>query len=198
MNRRGRTPSRRRRPRGHEGKPDFPGGPAGAATAAAGTRGGRVQGRRRSAGEPREPDQDLKPGERLNRGDSLFSSLAGFRLHMRMNGNLVLYPIDDQEMPRDVKGVLDHSPQALTLYNTPIWLTGTNIPLEGFGTGSYCEMREDGDFVIYDGNLKPCFRTGTKGHPGAFLRLQNDGNLVVYTPDLQVLWASKTAARAPE
>ena len=38
-------------------KVDFPGGPTGATTERGGTRGGRVPGRRRSAGEPREPDQ---------------------------------------------------------------------------------------------------------------------------------------------
>ena len=43
-------------------------------------------------------------------------------------------------------------------------------------------MQEDGNFVVYDEAKKPRFSTGTAGHPGAFLRLQNDGNLVVYAP----------------
>jgi hypothetical protein len=59
-------------------------------------------------------------------------------------------------------------------------------------------MQEDGNFVVYDEAMKPCFSTGTAGHPGAFLRLQNDGNLVVYAPDRTALWSSQTHARSPE
>ena len=28
-------------------------------------------------------------------------------------------------------------------------------------------MQEDGNFVVYDEAMKPCFSTGTDGHPGA-------------------------------
>ncbi len=141
--------------------------------------------------------RDLKAGARLNRGDSLFSPLCAFRLHMRRDGNLILYAIDDMRMP-DVQSVLNHAPQALTCYHDSIWSTATNIPRAGVGSGAYCEMKDDGNFVIYDEDWRPCFRTGTAGHPGAFLRLQNDGNLVLYSADLKVLWTTHTEARAPE
>jgi RNA polymerase sigma factor (sigma-70 family) len=141
--------------------------------------------------------KNLRPWAKLNRGDNLFSPLGGFRLHMQQDGNLVLCPIDDEEMP-DPQKVLDHTPEALRCYNTPIWSSGTNIPRAGVGAGSFCKMEDDGNFVIYDEEFRPCFSTGTAGHPGAFLRLQNDGNLVIYTPDLKPIWASNTHARAPE
>ncbi len=140
--------------------------------------------------------RDLKAGARLNQGDNLFSPLGGFRLHMQRDGNLVLCPIDDEQMP-DVPSVLAHAPQALSCYNMPIWSTATNVPRAGVGSGAYCEMKDDGNFVIYDEDWRPCFSTGTAGHPGAFLRLQNDGNLVIYTTDLKILWASHTHARGP-
>jgi RNA polymerase sigma factor (sigma-70 family) len=148
-------------------------------------------------GNPVNTSKDLKAGSHLNRGDNLFSPLGGFRLHMQQDGNLVLCPIDDENMP-DPQKVLAHTPEALSSYNTSIWSTCTNIPRAGVGSGSSCQMQDDGNFVIYDEDLRPCFSTGTAGHPGAFLRLQNDGNLVIYTPDLKALWSSQTAARAPE
>ena len=47
-------------------------------------------------------------------------------------------------------------------------------------------MQSDGNFVVYgDGDI---FATNTDGHIGAFLCIQNDGNLVVYSADGQVLW----------
>ena len=116
---------------------------------------------------------------------------------MQRDGNLVLCPIDDDQMP-DPQSVLAHTPEALNCYNVPIWWTGTNIPRADVASGSYCEMKDDGNFVIYDEDRRPCFSTGTAGHPGAFLRLQNDGNLVIYTPDRKVLWASNTHARRPD
>jgi len=141
--------------------------------------------------------RDLRPGERLDRGDSLFSSLAGFRLLMRADGNLVLSTInEDAAAARDVIEILAHGPRALGLYTTPLWSTGADRP--GTGSGAHCVMQEDGNLVVYDEAMKPRFSTGTAGHPGAFLRLQNDGNLVVYAPDRTALWASQTHARSPE
>ena len=148
-------------------------------------------------GNPVNVTMDLKPGARLNRGDNLFSALGGFRLHMQRDGNLVLCPIDDGQMP-DPQSVLAHTSKALSCYNTPIWSSTTNIPRAGVGSGDYCEMKEDGNFVIYDEDWRPCFSTGTAGNPGAFLRLQNDGNLVIYTPEWKVLWNSHTEARPSE
>ena len=138
---------------------------------------------------------DLNSGWRLNAGESLFSVLGGFRLTMQADGNLVLYAIDDRKLPADILHVFDYTPDVMKLYAKPIWSTGTHVPKEGKGRGSYCEMRRDGNFLVCDGQGKPCFETGTGLNPESFLRLQTDGNLVVYTPNLKALWTSKSAAR---
>jgi hypothetical protein len=85
--------------------------------------------------------------------------------------------------------------QVTDLYIHPLWSTGTNVPTKAAGMGAYCVMKDDGNFVVYDADDKPCFQSGTKGHPGAFLRCQDDGNLVVYTRDKKPIWQSKTYSR---
>ena len=56
-------------------------------------------------------------------------------------------------------------------------------------------MQNDGNFVVYDINAKPLFATNTNGHQGAFITVQDDGSVVVYTGDGQsALWASNTSA----
>jgi hypothetical protein len=138
---------------------------------------------------------DLISGWRLNSGESLFSALGGFRLVMQNDGNLVLYAIDDMKLPADVLHVFACTPDVMKLYAKPIWSTGTHVVKEGKGRGSYCEMREDGNFVVCDQAGHTVFETGTAGHPSSLLRLQTDGNLVVYTHDMKPAWASNTAAR---
>ncbi len=146
-------------------------------------------------GEPVNLSRDLMTRGRLNRGDSVFSSLGGFRLRLRHDGNLVLYVIDEKRVPAAVRGVLSHSPEAMTYYTTEVWSTGTNVAREGAGPGFYCIMHDDGNFVIYDKDSRPCFETNTHGFAGSFLRCQNDGNVVIYTPDLDAVWHSGTYSR---
>ncbi len=148
-------------------------------------------------GETVNYTKDLKPRRRMDRGDSLFSPLGGFRLHMRQDGNLVLYVIDDERLPEDLHAVQAHAKETMDLYAAEIWSTGTNVPKDGAGVGSYCVMQEDGEFIVYDVDGKPCYRTNTPGHEGAFLRCQDDGNVVLYVrdPDLRPIWATNTTAR---
>ncbi len=138
---------------------------------------------------------DLISGWRLNSGESLFSALGGFRLVMQNDGNLVLYAIDDMKLPADILHVFACTPDVMKLYAKPIWSTGTHLPKEGKDRGSFCEMSEDGNFLVYDQAGRPVFETGTRGHPGSLLRLQTDGNLVVYTHDMKPAWSTNTAAR---
>lgn len=50
-------------------------------------------------------------------------------------------------------------------------------------------MQGDGNFVLYNPSYVPMFYTGTSGHPGSFLAVQDDGNLVIYGPNGQgALW----------
>ena len=146
-------------------------------------------------GLPAQLTKDLKPGWRLDAGDSLYSALGAFRLTMQGDGNLVLYQIDDTQIPGDVTPILLHSEGPQDLYHNAIWEAGTNLPSQNAGTGAYCLMTADGNLVVYDETDRPCFQSGTKGHPGAFLRCQDDGNLVVYTPDNKAIWHSQTYSR---
>ena len=114
---------------------------------------------------------------------------------MRQDGNLVLYVIDDLPIPGNLQNVLSHAPEAASFYNIILWSSGTDSPGDSAGTGSFCVMHEDGNFVIYDEDSRPCFETGTRGYPGSFLRCQNDGNVVIYTPGLEPVWHSGTYAR---
>ena len=152
---------------------------------------------RRKTGPTINLSKDLKPGQRLNRGDSLFSPLGGFRLTMQDDGNLVLYAIDDTQLPDDVGDLLQsHRPELMRLYTNPIWWAGTNVAGREAGPGSYCVMGSDGNFVIYDDAGRTCLESGTRGFPGSFLRCQDDGNLVVYAPGLKAIWCSGTDSRA--
>jgi hypothetical protein len=146
-------------------------------------------------GMPAQLTMDLKPRWRLDPGDSLYSALGGFRLTMQGDGNLVLYQIDDMQIPGDVTPILLHTEGPQDLYHNAIWETGTNLPSQNAGTGAYCLMNADGNLVVYDEADRPCFQSGTKGHPGAFLRCQDDGNLVVYTRDNKAIWHSQTYSR---
>ncbi len=80
---------------------------------------------------------DLLPRGRLNRGDSVFSTLGGFKLHMRQDGNLVLYVIDDLPIPGNLQNVLSHVPEAASFYNIILWSSGTDSPGDMPGPGRF-------------------------------------------------------------
>jgi hypothetical protein len=194
-------------PQAQSSSPDKPPRPAASAVPA---RGGRQVGHSRNQSSPAPPtpivrdktgrplnlSKDLKPGQRLNRGDSLFSALGAFRLTLQTDGDLVLYTIVEEQLPDDVRAVLAHTPEVMKLYTTRIWSVGTSVANERAGQGSYCVMNDDGNFVIYDADGRTCFESGTHGHPGSYLRCQDDGNLVIYTPDSNAIWSSGTHSRS--
>jgi RNA polymerase sigma factor (sigma-70 family) len=139
--------------------------------------------------------KDLSPGRRMDRGDSLFSPLGGFRLTLQQDGDLALYAIDDSHVSVDVRSIVMHKPEAMHLYTNRIWSARTNVTTANSGPGWYCVMHADGNFVVYDRADRVCLESGTHGNPGSFLRCQDDGNLVIYTPELQPIWTSGTHAR---
>lgn len=54
------------------------------------------------------------------------------------------------------------------------------------------QMQHDGNFVIYDladGFPQPVWATNTDGNPGAYLNVQGDGNMVIYSAGGAVLWS---------
>lgn len=96
-------------------------------------------------------------------GQSLWSDNGLYRLTMQSDCNLVLY-----------------APNA-------IWSSNT------YNGGTYCNaaMQTDGNFVVYNGT-RALWESHTWGHPGAYVEMQNDRNLVVYDQNRRALWASNT------
>src|SRR5262249_1297993 len=134
--------------------------------------------------DPGPGDPFRRAHQPLSFQDFLFSATRAFRLGLQYDGNLVLYGIDDSDLPVDI---------TLGQYRRPIWATNT------VGSNAHVWlMQGDGNFVVYDtyGDIigEAIWYSGTDGNPGAFLRVQDDGNLVVYSADGGVLWSSNTFA----
>ncbi|KAG4066458.1 hypothetical protein HA402_007094 [Bradysia odoriphaga] len=79
------------------------------------------------------------------------------------------------------------------------WKATESIPI-----GTQCNVQygrfvfqEDGNAVIYDGNNKPLWNTGTAGIGHSFV-FQNDGNLVMYSRAGVPVWNSHTANKGGE
>jgi uncharacterized protein YkwD len=112
----------------------------------------------------------LHSGQCLQPGESLQSDIQLHTLIMQTDGNVVLY----------------------NQHSQPLWSTDTG----GLITPGHFAMQADGNLVLYavDGSAK--WSSNTYGNPGAFLRIQDDGNLVVYRSGAQTetadnaLWAA--------
>jgi hypothetical protein len=50
---------------------------------------------------------------------------------------------------------------------------------------------------LYTKSGRPVWATGTQKHPGAYFVVQDDGNLVIYSPEKTPLWASNTYGKKP-
>ena len=137
-------------------------------------------------------------GGKFNLGDSLYSSTKAFRFSFQAtDGNLVLSVLND-----DSNGQY-----------TPIWQAGLSNP-QGLSPQElspslqpYCVMQQDGNFVYYTVTFKPPntptgivspWSTRTNGNGSAFLRCQDDGNLVIISSNPanlnKTIWATNTFA----
>lgn len=124
----------------------------------------------------------LLSGQALTPGQSLVSRPSGkYELAMQGDGNVVLYNRDP--------AARDHA----------LWDTTTDHGRGHTCWGARATMQADGNFVVYNVAGKACWATGTNGHAGAALYLQDDGNLVMYSkgiaPNAQgrgAIWSSKT------
>jgi hypothetical protein len=105
----------------------------------------------------------LKPGARLDPGESLRSAGGHFKLAMQLDGNLVL--------SKDRR---------------PIWSSQTER-----NRGARAAMQRDGNLVVTSATGTPLFASGTVGNSGARLVLQRDGNAVVYARNGQGLWDAR-------
>ncbi|KAL2633419.1 hypothetical protein R1flu_004898 [Riccia fluitans] len=103
---------------------------------------------------------------KLNSGESLWQGSYEFR--MQQDCNLVLYK-----------------------NGNPIWASNTG----GKSSNCYFTLQEDGNGVVYDGNYRAIWATGTNGVGPSYIILQCDGNVVLYTPDARPIWATGTNGR---
>lgn len=106
---------------------------------------------------------ELREGEQLLPSQFLKSLDNRFELRFQTDGNLILY-----------------------FGFTVLWSTATATD-----EGMTLSMQGDGDLVLYRPTLTPLWRSDTDGYPHAFLRLQNDGNLVIWDGSIAV-WSSNT------
>lgn len=108
------------------------------------------------------PDDILSSGQRLAKGEQRISANSKYTLLMQTDGNLCLktYP------------ALDY-----------IWCSAQN----NLGFGDSAQLSQDGNLcLITNGSNTKC--TGTTGHPGAYLTVQDDGHVVIYDGSAQ-LWS---------
>lgn len=95
----------------------------------------------------------------------LRSTNGQYKLVMEPDGRLVLYNAANQQL----------------------WASGAVNPMV-----IQCKMQDDGNLAIYAraflGGQTTIWSTNTAGNPGAYMVVQNDGNVVVYSPSGSLLW----------
>jgi hypothetical protein len=109
----------------------------------------------------------LKPGEQMDfvNKRQLFSADGRYRLDFQPDSNLVIYRVIDN-----------------------YWLWDTRTSLSG---ANRAVMQEDGQFRLYNeaGEIKWSSYTADAG---SIIKVQNDGNLVIYSPKGYPVWAAAT------
>ena len=63
-----------------------------------------------------------------------------------------------------------------------------------FVTPGILLMQFDGNFVIYDAWDGAVWSSSTHNHPGAYLAVQNDGDVVIFNQDGVPIWRTGTAS----
>ena len=128
-------------------------------------------------------------GDTLGNEEELRSSNGRFRLRLQEDGNLVLYCGVDDSNPvwasrtynkgRPPYRLVVQADNRLCLYsgdNSCVWASGTFQA----GTGkAWCELLDNGNFVLYDGDAKknPLWCTATEGGVKAPEEYQGAGAL---------------------
>jgi hypothetical protein len=146
---------------------------------------------------------DIHKPSTLNPGDSLYSATRAFRLIMQQDGNLVLYAIDDAKLPAMPAFLGSASEQAwiqlsdvnqnANIYTAALWTSKTSG-----NPGSTANLQSDGHFTVNQPGGGAIWNSPNPVSilsQQAFLRCQDDGNLVLYTIDGGFLWSTQTNAR---
>ncbi len=97
----------------------------------------------------------LYPGSQLKSGQSISSGNGTYKLIMQTDGNFVLYDVPA---------------------GRALWNSGT------FGNGNRAELQNDGNLVVYNNANIAMWNSGTSGKASSYLAIQDDGNMVIYTP----------------
>ncbi len=158
---------------GGVGAPGSPGGPGGAGSN--GGRGGAINlalpklASSSATSDQLLADQSLKPDEAIS------SANGHYTLKYQSDGRLVLYRNRDRK---------------------ELWDTKKTYP-----GAAICIMQSDGNLVIYDTLPSPGTRqryvwlSGTAGHPGSRLVVQDNGDVAICTPDDTRVWTTSTRQR---
>ncbi|MDH6575838.1 hypothetical protein [Kitasatospora sp. MAP5-34] len=107
------------------------------------------------------PATVIGPNSVLEVGHAWRSPSGRTALWMQNDGNVVLY----------------HDGVA-------IWATGT-IP-----NALHLIMQGDGNLVAYSWNYVPLWWSGTDGHPGAYLAIQEDADMTIYSTNRPLWWSN--------
>ena len=110
------------------------------------------------------PSRLLLPGEQLTTLQSIFSPNGFAELILQDDGNLCLY---------------QHRPSG----RTPTWCSRTNYGPPPRNV----IMQANGDLVLFDTDGRQAYTSGTSGHPGSYLAVQDDGEVKIWD-GLQVIW----------
>jgi hypothetical protein len=111
----------------------------------------------------------LKPGDRLNAEQSIYSEDGKFEMRMQGDCNLVIYENQPQNQPQ----------RAVAYSNT-----------QGMGTGCYAIMQTDGNLVVYTGERVAIWYSNTQNHPGASAVLLNGTGVLQIETAFGILWSS--------
>jgi len=95
---------------------------------------------------------DMRPGEVLFAGQTVWSGNGAYRLTMQTDGNAVMYS-----------------------GSGAMWSTRTCCQ-----SGARLAMQTDGNLVVYNSGGGAVWSSGTYGNPGAWLAVQSDSNMVLY------------------
>ena len=105
---------------------------------------------------------ELRPGDRINSGDQIYSTDEQNRLVMQANGNLVEYSSGDS-----------------------VWESATSVP------ESILVAQPDGNLVIIAPGNRPVWSSGVHSG-GVVYQLQNDRNFVGYASGHRAIWETAT------
>jgi hypothetical protein len=103
-------------------------------------------------------------GQTLSRRQTLTSHSGGFILAYQDDGNLVLYPYDQDRA---------------------VWASGTN----GASVGE-CVLQEDGNLVVYNRDGRAVWASGTNGSPVARFTVRDGGFLTLESAAGDILWTT--------